>query len=93
MTIIAEIPPVAVISGIVSLMLALIGFITKIALKIFEYQNDRVKLLESREQTVLNGVADSIENISASVKTTAEYIGQLADDARYRERRRQEERP
>ncbi|MCA1669693.1 MAG: hypothetical protein LC793_20345 [Thermomicrobia bacterium] len=93
MPIIAEIPPVALISGAVTIAVALIGFITKIAQKIFEYQNDRIRVLEGREQTVLGGVADSIENISASVKTTSEYIAQLVEEARYRERRRQEERP
>jgi len=52
---------------------------------------DRIKALEGREEQALTGVVDSIENISVSVKATGDFIVQLADDARYRERRRLEE--
>jgi len=81
----------AVISAVASIMLAIVGLITYIAKAIFQYLVDRIKALEGREQGYLTGVVDSIENISGSVKTTADFIVQLAEESKYAARRRQEE--
>lgn len=82
--------PTAAISAIASILLAIVGLITYIAKAIFEYLINRIKALEGREQGYLTGVVDSIENISVSVKATGDFIVQLADDAKYEARRREE---
>jgi len=91
MTIFADVPFTAIISAVASILLAIVGLITYIAKAIFEYLVNRIKTLEGREQGYLTGVVDSVENISVSVKTTADYIVHLADESRYAERRRAEE--
>lgn len=89
--IIAEVPLPAIISASSGLLLAIIGLISYLAKGIFAYLITRIKTLEDREQNVLSGMVDSIESISGSVKSTADFIVHLADESRYNERRRREE--
>ncbi|MCA1666779.1 MAG: hypothetical protein LC793_05135 [Thermomicrobia bacterium] len=99
-TIFAEIPLPALISAASAIVLAVLGFITKIALAIFQYLTKRIEVLEGREaekkeadQTALSRLTDSIENTGASIENIATFIVPLVDDLKYRERQRQEGRP
>lgn len=94
MTIIADLPLPAIISASSGLLLAIIGLISYLAKGIFAYLIARIKTLEDREEQrgkVIDSLVDAIENIGTSVKTTADFIVQLAEESKYAARRRQEE--
>jgi hypothetical protein len=91
MSIFADLPLPAIISAISAVLMGIIGLITWIAKAIFEYLIGRIKTLEGRQDTVLTGVVDSVENMAENVKITADFTNQLVEDLRYRERRRRED--
>jgi len=92
MHIFADLPLPAIVGVIGSVLTAIVGLITWIARAVFEYLIARIKTLETREQTVLTGLLDSIESITGTTKATAEFVVALADDRRYQEKRNEERR-
>lgn len=81
---------VKIMLAIIALMIGVIGPISWATKAVFAYQNDRIKILETREQTVLTSLVDTVENMGESVKITGDFSVKLMEDLRYRERRENE---
>ena len=90
MTILAELPLPAIVSGTFGLLTAIVGGIAFVMKGIFKYLTERIATLEGREQTLLTGVVETVENMQASNKTTADFVVALADEQKYERRRLQE---
>lgn len=92
MTTFADVPLSGLVSLVSAVLVGVIGLITWAVKSIFTYQIERIKALEVREQNLLSGLVDSVENITGSVKVTADFIVALADDRRYQQRKAEENR-